>query len=198
MAKMAKSLRKNGYNVHNIRYPSTKHSIEELATSVIKRALMQCEKGTLIHFVTHSLGGILVRQYLSEHTIRNLGNVVMLGPPNQGSEIVDVFQTSAIYRIITGPAGMQLGTKENSILSRLGPADFVLGVIAGSRSINLILSTFLSKENDGKVSVEKTKLEGMADHITLPIAHPFLMTHSSAIKQTLYFLRHGYFKKHTR
>ena len=195
MKKMAHSLREQGYHTINTRYPSTKHTIEILADDVLTTALSECIKERPIHIVTHSLGGILVRQYLSKHSIKNLGRVVMLGPPNQGSEVVNYLHKMPGYKLINGPAGGQLGTDKLSIPKKLGRAGFDLGIIAGSRSINLILSMFLPDKNDGKVSVEKTKLEGMSDHITLAVAHPFLMRNKSAIKQTLYYLEHGQFNR---
>lgn len=117
----------------------------------------------------------------------------MLGPPNQGSQVVDTFKSVPGFSWINGPAGQQLGTNENSITKALGPADFEVGIIAGSRTINLILSLALPNPDDGKVSVENTKLEGMKDHITLPVSHPFLMKNSEVIDQVLKFLEVGEF-----
>ena len=88
---------------------------------------------------------------------------------------------------------MQLGTGELSVPNVLGPADFSLGIIAGNSSINLILSTMLPGPNDGKVSVESTKLKGMSDHITMSVTHPFMMKNSKVIEQVIYFLENGKF-----
>lgn len=118
----------------------------------------------------------------------------MLGPPNQGSQVVDTLRNFPGYQWINGPAGMQLGTDPESVPLLLGRADFELGIIAGTKSINLILSTLLPSPDDGKVSVENTKLEGMRDHIAIPVSHPFLMKDAPAIQQTIYFLRHGNFR----
>jgi len=147
--------------------------------------------------VTHSLGGILVRQYLHEHELENLGNVVMLGPPNRGSEIVDFFQQSpflaTLFNTANGPAGKQLGTDENSKPNVLGPVDFSLGVIAGTKSYTPFLSNFLPSEGDGKVTVESSKIAGMVDHLVLPIDHTFMMRDKVAISQIKYFLKNGQF-----
>ena len=141
MNTIEKRLLDEGYAVVNIDYPSRQKKIEELSASAIEEGLHSCRKtGTgRIHFVTHSLGGILVRYYLSREKIPELGRVVMLAAPNQGSRVVDVFSGYPGYELLNGPAGYQLGKDANSIPLQLGPADFELGVIAGDRSINLIL-----------------------------------------------------------
>ena len=197
MVPMERALSQAGYRVLNVDYPSRTASVEKLSEDAIGPAVKGCEKGgaVKIHFVTHSLGGILVRSYLSRHTIPNLGRVVMLGPPNQGSEVVDKLGSFWIFKTINGPAGNELGTDKNSTPNKLGPADFCTGVIAGDRSINWINSLFIPGRDDGKVSVERTKLAGMADHIAIHAAHPFLMRNRTAIRQTIRFLRAGQFDR---
>ena len=193
MEEMAERLTEAGYEVINHDYPSTEHPIEELSRSVIREAAGECPEGTKIHFVAHSLGGILVRYYLEYHELDNLGRVVMLGPPNKGSQVVDAMAEVPGFELLNGPAGQQLGTEPSSLPNSLGAADFEVGIIAGTRSINLILSQLLPNPDDGKVSVESTKLEGMADHITVPVSHPFLMKDEEVIGQTIHFLRYGQF-----
>lgn len=182
-----------GYGVANQSYASTSYPIEQLASRAINSALAHCPDNARIHFVTHSMGGILVRQYLKSHTLPNLGRVVMLGPPNQGSEIVDVLGRIPGFSLINGPAGMQLGTDKNSVPVELGQVDFECGVTAGTRTINLLLSALISGQNDGKVSVENTKVAGMKDHIVLPVTHPFMMVNPAVISQVVEFLNHGQF-----
>jgi pimeloyl-ACP methyl ester carboxylesterase len=197
MRTLARRLTAEGYRVSNIDYPSRDHPIEVLANIAVKQGLAECDKQSpsKIHFVTHSLGGILIRVYLETHKRTDIGRVVMLGPPNQGSEVADNLKNAPGYELINGPAGMQLGTKSADIPKSLGPVDFELGVIAGTQSINLILSTLLPNPNDGKVSVESTKVEGMTDFIALPTTHPFMMKNDAVINQTVYFLQHGRFHK---
>jgi hypothetical protein len=196
MKKLEKSLSLQGYNVINLNYPSTKHPIEFLSEEILSEAIEQCQKRfpPRIHFVTHSLGGIIVRYYLSLHELSNLGRVVMLSPPNQGSELVDHLKKSFIYRKINGPAGQQLGTDKDSLPLNLGPVNFELGVITGKRSFNLLSSMIIPGPDDGSVSVERAKVAGMKDFLVLPHSHTFIVKSKDAIEQVIYFLKHGTFK----
>jgi hypothetical protein len=196
MVKMDRALTDADYKVRNVDYPSRTASVEKLADDAIGKAVSDCQKNgaTKIDFVTHSMGGILVRSYLARHTIPNLGRVVMLAPPNQGSEVVDKLGWLFLFKWINGPAGNELGTDKNSTPNKLGPANFPVGIIAGDRSINWINSLFLIPgSDDGKVFVERTKLAGMSDHIVIHAAHPFIMKNQEAIRQTIQFLRAGKF-----
>lgn len=195
MSVLEAALRVKGYCVVNLSYPSRKLPIDRLAELVIDKSLQLCrENGTeTINFVTHSLGGILVRQYLQHNIVTELKRVVMLGPPNQGSEVVDKLKHLPGFSLLHGPAGSQLGTSENDLPRQLCPVDFELGIIAGKRSINLFLSSLIPGQNDGKVSVESTKTAGMKDFITLPTTHTFMMLNPVIIRQTLKFLQQGEF-----
>jgi triacylglycerol lipase len=194
---MEQALLESGYKVLNVDYPSRSASVSELAEAAIGKAVDHCQSAgaTKIHIVTHSLGGILVRSYLSQHTITHLGRVVMLGPPNQGSEVVDTLGALRIFKLINGIAGSELGTVTNSTPNRLGAANFCVGIIAGDRSINWINSMMIPGRDDGKVSIERTKLEAMKDHIVIHATHPFLMRNKTSIRQTIHFLRNGQFER---
>jgi triacylglycerol lipase len=197
MIPMARTLSQAGYKIVNVDYPSRTASIDKLSEDAVGRAVADCRQAgaTKIDFVTHSLGGILVRSYLSRHAIPDLGRVVMLGPPNQGSEVADKLGWLWIYKKINGPAGNELGTDKNSTPNRLGPANFCVGVIAGDLTINWINSLLIPGRDDGKVSVERTKLAGMTGHVVIHTAHPFLMRNRTAIRQTIHFLRNGQFEQ---
>ena len=197
MQKIEQSLYANHYHVINVDYPSRDYSIEELSEMAIPLGLEQCTHKE-VNFVTHSLGGILLRQYLSRHDIPHLNRVVMLGPPNQGSEVVDRMRDVPGFAFINGKAGLQLGTNKDSVPNRLGKAEFDLGVIAGSRSINLILSLLIPGNDDGKVSIERTKVDGMNDHIVIPTTHTFMMRNKQVISQISYYLEHGKFIKESK
>lgn len=196
MNKMQRALTAEGYVTANVDYPSRDHSIEELAPMAIGDGLEACRSNgdvEHIHFVTHSLGGILLRQYLSTREIVGLGRVVMLGPPNQGSSAVDELGGVPGFQWLNGPAGRQLGKGEGSVPLRLGPADFELGVIAGNRSIDPITSAVLDNPDDGRVSVSDTKLEGMDDFVVVEHSHAFMMRMRRPIELTIQFLESGSF-----
>ena len=195
MNKLEKALKKAGFDVVNVDYPARDFPIERLAEISIKPALSACGHDRNIHFVTHSLGGILVRQYLSQHAIKNLSRVVMLGPPNGGSEIVDRLKNFPGFHFINGDAGLQLGTDNNSLPRQLGPANFDLGVIAGNSSVNLVFSLMIPGDDDGTVSVQSTRLQGMRDHIEMPASHTFMMRNRHVIRQAIYYLQHGRFNR---
>ncbi|NRB38610.1 MAG: alpha/beta fold hydrolase [Pseudomonadales bacterium] len=195
MQEIQNSLEHQGYKVVNYDYPSTAFTIETLAETTIPDALSFCPADHRIHFVTHSMGGILLRQYLSQHKIKKLGRVVMLAPPNHGSEVADKLHNFPGYELIHGPAGHQLGTDKASVPNKLGPANFEVGIIAGSYTVNLILSTMLPKPNDGKVSVASTRLKGMKDHIIMPVTHTFMMSNDKVVFQVQHFLKIGRFKR---
>lgn len=197
MKKLQKALSEKGYGVCNYDYPSRKHKIEELAYLVIPDALKLCrENGAKkIHFVSHSLGGILLRYYLTENTIPDLGRVVMLSPPNQGSEVVDALGHNIFFTAIHGPAGNQLGTEEGGIPQQLGKVDFELGIITGKKSINPILSMIIDGEDDGKVSIHNAKVEGMKEFIVYDTSHPFIMKNDGVIELVIRFLKFGSFKE---
>lgn len=192
MDKMAQRLSEQGYRVLNIDYPSRAYPIEQLAEQTIADAIAQCDD-LLINFVTHSMGGILVRQFLSNHSIKNLNKVVMLGPPNKGTEIVDKLGHLPGFHLVNGDAGMQLGTGALSVPNKLGKANFDVGIIAGTQSINLLLSSLIPDTDDGKVSVESTKVDGMNDHIEMPTTHVFMMRNEAVIKQVIRYLQQGKF-----
>jgi len=194
MEDLEKALVHEGFSVVNEGYPSREHSIETLADLAIRPALKLCPENMAVNFVTHSLGGILVRQYLSNQDIKNLNQVVMLGPPNGGSEVVDKFKDLPGFHFINGDAGLQLGTGPLSIPKTLGRANFDVGIIAGTRSINWILSSLIPKVDDGKVSVQNTKLEGMNQHIEMPVTHTFMMSNQKVINQVIHYLNHGSFE----
>ncbi len=196
MARLATHLSNEGYHVVNLGYPSTRQSVADSVSQLDTELKRHGEptKGH-VHFVTHSLGGIIVRAYLKQQSPPNLGRVVMISPPNQGSEIADKLQDNIFYKWSTGPAGQELGTSDTSTPNQLGPVDFPLGVITGDRSLNPIFSAWIGGPSDGKVSVERAAVTGMADFLVVNHSHTYIMRSSVVFRHVSHFLRTGSFDR---
>lgn len=197
MSAIETALTEAGYCVWNRSYPSRSADIEWLAATTISDGLAHCEShaAVTVHFVTHSLGGILVRQYLQDHRIDNLGRIVMLSPPNQGSEIAEALRKQPVFRFATGPAGQQLGTGLESVPLRLAPIPGEIGIITGNTSLDPWFSPLIPGDDDGKVSVERARLAEMRDFLVVSNGHTFIMRDDSVITQILGFLRDGRFER---
>ncbi len=196
MRRLGKRLAEAGYQVSTVGYPSRRRSVAASAVTVRRViARYRATEKTTLHFVTHSLGSIVLRLAFAEQLPDNLGRVVMLSPPSQGSEIVDRFRGWWLFRAINGPAGSELGTGPDSLPNRLGPVRWPTGVITGNRPAlyDRWLARLIPGENDGKVAVKRAPVEGMNDFLVVPASHSFIMNNREVIRQTIFFLKHGRF-----
>jgi pimeloyl-ACP methyl ester carboxylesterase len=193
MRRLARRFEQEGLMSHPIGYDSTTQDIDEIVAEIDRDLAACCGDAARLHFVTHSLGGIVLRAWIAREGSQRLGRVVMLSPPNHGSELVD--RLGGLSRLL-GPTGRALGTGPESTpsrLNRLGPVGYELGVIAGDRSFNWLGSWILDGPDDGTVSVESAKLTGMSDFLVLPSSHSFMMYDREVARQAIHFVRYGRF-----
>ncbi|HEX5361389.1 MAG TPA: alpha/beta fold hydrolase, partial [Fluviicoccus sp.] len=181
-----------GHPVCNVGYPSRQENIQQLAQDHVLPKIRACLPGYAgpVHFVTHSMGGLVVRQLAQQQALQ-IGRVVMLAPPNRGSEIVDRLGDNALFRRVGGPAAQQLRSRADDP----APPSFQLGVLAGDRTLNPWLSLLLPGANDGKVTVASTRLPGMQDFRVLHTSHPLILHNRTAIDMTVNFIEFGCFAK---
>ena len=198
MAPMDRALRAAGYETVVVTYPSQKQDLQGIAATLRAGALSEefWRSVGRVHFVTHSMGGLVARRYLADYRdavpAEKLGRVVMLAPPNGGSEVADLLHRLPPYRWYYGPAGQELTTaarRRDAV-----PPHYETGIIAGTKEWTYIVAAFVVPgPSDGRVSIENTKWEGMKDHIALPATHTFIMDSAAAQRQAVHFIREGKF-----
>jgi pimeloyl-ACP methyl ester carboxylesterase len=193
MAPLASDLRALGYRIRNTGYPTRPYDIDGLVGRYVAPAVAACPVDAPVHVVTHSLGGLLIRAYLQDHALPPGSRVVMLAPPNRGSEVADHVRYWPLYRWLMGRVGQQLGTGPDAIVHRFRPIEVELGIIAARRSLQPWFSWLLPGENDGAVSVASTRLDEMDDFIVVDSSHTLLMFSREVRRQVCCFLADGRF-----
>jgi pimeloyl-ACP methyl ester carboxylesterase len=198
MIRVEKAMANEGYETINITYPSLRMGLKELAFFIHKK--MAAEKTWSqpgqIHFVTHSMGGLVARRYLEDYKscipAEKMGRLIMIAPPNGGSEVADFLKNFPLYKWLYGPAGQELTTAVRQ-------ADrtclwYEAGIIAGNRGWPYFIAQFLiAGDHDGRVAVEKTKMTGMKDHIIVPCTHSFISWNRNVHDKIIEFLEKGNF-----
>lgn len=199
MAPLAEYMEKRGYAAINIDYPSTDHAIDDLVERVNGKIIASSwTPDCTTHFVGYSMGALIVRGLIHKHRPEKMGRVVLLAPPNGGSEVADFWKNNFLFEWLYGPAGQELVTQQDAYRNRFGEVDFEVGVIAGDRSIDPLSSSIIPGPDDGKVSIPRTKLPGMKDHIVVHATHTFIMRNEEVMEQALHFLKHGEFNRENR
>jgi len=193
MRDLQKFLELKGYKVYNLDYPSTSHTLEKLTAIVADDIAGKIRTDKPVHFIGYSMGGIVTRAVLNKYRPDNLGRVVQLASPNKGSEVADFLQNNWVYEKVYGPAGQQLTTNSNELDDLLGKVDYELGVVAGTFSIDPVSSSLIPGDDDGKVSVESTKVAGMKDHVLVYASHTFFPQNDEVQRRALEFIRFGKF-----
>lgn len=193
MDPLAAALEAAGYAVYNVDYPSTSAAPAELIDMLRAEVDRCCTAAPRLNFVTHSLGGLIVRAYLAQTRPANLGRVVMLAPPNHGSEIVDLLGGVWPFSRLFGPTAAQLGTARDSFPNRLPDPSYEVGIIAGDRPVNPLGAMVIPGADDGGVSLEGAKLEGMADFLAVHESHSRIMRSPEVAEEVVKFLRGGRF-----
>lgn len=197
MGRLAAAARSEGYATCSPGYPGRHLPLAALVAHIAPTiAAFESSFAGPLNIVTHSLGGLVARALILAKRPARLGRVVMLAPPNAGSEVADLLYRARLNRPFLGPVGVQLCTGRLAQDERLlGAIDFDCGIIAGDRPIDPVLPRLIfRRSNDGKVAVAATKVRGMADHVVLPVSHPLMMYDRRVIAQAMTFLRHGRFK----
>ncbi|WP_061298364.1 esterase/lipase family protein [Leptospira borgpetersenii] len=187
---------KYSYSVHYVDYLSRVNQIAEISDIYVLPVVQSnCGNHDKIHFVTHSAGGVVVRYFLGKYHLKNLGRVVMLAPPNRGSEVADFLSQFSLINYLLGPMLKELGTNKMSFVNSLGIPNFEYGVIMGNSTLDPISSMIIPGDDDGRVSVDKSKLANMKDFLLVDKTHTFLMDATEVQEASLHFIQTGEFLK---
>jgi hypothetical protein len=188
---LASRIEAAGFDAVRIGYDSLGDPPERILAAV-SRQIDACCKASIrpVHFVGHSLGGLIIRAYLAENELRTPGRVVLIATPNAGTPLVDAYRDSW-WMQFAGPTARSLGTGPESFPNSLPPPDYPVGVIAGVRDAALF--DLIPGDDDGLVPLESTRVAGMVDFIVVESNH-YLMRYSPEVaRQTIAFLKTGEF-----
>lgn len=192
---MQEALRQAGYDAASVNYPSTRQSISAHAAN-LEHLIEALEEVDTISFVTHSLGGLVIRDMLSRDgawkSRLHVHRIVMIGPPNQGSHLAQKLRRVPGYQFLTGESGRELSS---GFASGLPIPEAEFGIIAGGRGNDVGFNPLLPGDDDGFVTVAETRLDGVRDHLIVNTTHGLLDDHPITIESTIRFLRTGCFRQ---
>lgn len=193
MEGMAEMLSSEGYETLSIPYSSFRSALPDIVEAVAEELRIH-EDGRKVHFVTHSMAGIVVRQLAANYPELVTGRIVMLAPPNQGSEIIDWlgrYPLKPLADLAFGPGGMSLST---NFVRKEVPGfsdDYEVSVVMGCKSSVPLFGPLLGGENDGIVSVAGGEVEGMNRLEVIDVDHTFMMGEKVTREKVLHFLKNG-------
>ena len=194
MSKIESALKEKGFKTHNFEYSSRKETIKAISKRLHKEIKKVYERDIeSISFVTHSFGTIVIRYYLANHTLKKKGRFVMIAPPNKGSQWARILSRLSLYQWVLGVAGGKIQDVEKSIPAITAPPPIEFGVIAGGTGTRIGMNPLLPGDDDGTITVEETRLEGMKDFIQIIGQHSLLLTQKSVIDNVVHFLNTGKF-----
>lgn len=198
MVEISRKAKDAGYEVHNLNYHSTRDTLATIIRDTHKDYdHIIGDEARRLHFICYSLGCLVTRGIIEQHRPANLGRVAMLGPPNQGSEMADWLKDHSLANWLFGPNLPQLGTANRRVLLKLigDSADYELGIIAGKDWIDPVGASIIPGDNDGRVSVERTRLPGMKAHKIVGVSHTGLLMNDDVIADAIHFIQHGAFTR---
>ena len=193
MWKMKDNLEQAGFAVCTINYSTIGVALDDMLDDTRQQIQSCVSKDGQTHFIGHSLGGLVIRDYLAQNPVdpQHLGKVIFMGTPNQGSEVADHMQDNFLMDI-GGEVSQSLISGDTSLGNRLPEPDYPVGIIAGTKS-SFATKSYFDVANDGLVSVESAKVDTMDDFIALKVSHTAMRYSQTVSEQAIHYLKHGQF-----
>ena len=179
-----------GFEVHAFRYAAASSTMPQIIDDL--QTLVRDLKPWRLHFVGHSLGGLVIYRFFERFPRQPPGRVVFLGTPSVASRAaVQASHIQLIANLMGKPVAEELLQPQDR---RWTLADRQLGIIAGTQALGIgqILAQF-EEDCDGTIAVSETRMPGATEHISLPVSHAGMLVSPRVARQTGAFLQHGRF-----
>ena len=183
-------LQPDGYTFVSIDYPSTQQSISDFADQ-LQGLIVSLEGIERIHFVVHSMGGLIVRRWCQQYSDPRVERLVMIGTPNSGAEVASMLQKNLLFQLIFGPSGQELVADPETFISTLPLPTMEFAVIAGAKGDSNGFNPLIPGDDDGIVTVKSARLPGAQDYLSVRSLHSFLPWHPEVMDATRRFLSTG-------